>query len=143
MESSIRGVWTLQSFVMEDAETKERSEPFGPSPRGTLIVGPDGRLAALIAPRERTAATQAFVAYSGRYRLEPPDRIVTLVDVAWIDAWIGTDQVRTYRLEDDRLTLFTPPGRMPRPGGGEMTVAGTLSWTREAAVPSKGPSLSF
>lgn len=134
MAASIVGVWSLQSFHMDDVETGQRSEPFGPAPRGTLILHPDGRMAAMIAPRERTPAHQAFVAYSGRYRLEPPDQLVTAVDVAWIHDWIGTDQVRTYALDGDGLELSTPPGRMPRPDGGEATVTGVMSWTREPSM---------
>ena len=108
MGNGVVGVWTLRSFHMENVETKERSEPFGPG----------------------------VVAYSGRYRLEPPNRIVTSVDVSWFEEWIGTDQARTYVLEDDRLDISTPPGRMPQQGGGEMSVMGVMSWTRE--TPTQG-----
>ena len=139
MRHGILGVRTLREFVMETVETKERSEPFGPEPRGTLVLHPDGRMAAMIAPRDRAAAPQSFVAYSGRYRLEPPNRLVTAVDVSWFEQWIGSDQVRTYALDGDTLALFTPPGRMPRPDGGELTVRGIMSWARETAS-GTGPS---
>lgn len=134
MAASLIGVWSLQSFHMEDVETKQRSEPFGPGPRGTLILDSDGRMAAMISPRERTPALQSFIAYSGRYRLEPPDQLVTSVDVAWMDEWVGTDQARTYVLEGDRLEMRTPPGRMPRSEGGEMIVMGIMEWVREMPV---------
>ena len=132
---------------MENVETKERSEPFGPDPRGTLILHPGGRMVALLTPGERTAptteadgaASQKLVAYSGRYRLEPPDRLVTSVDVAWFEPWIGTDQVRTYVLDEDRLDLMTPAGRMPRQGAEDATVFGILSWTREAPMSAEEP----
>ena len=125
---------------VQDAGTGEQSEPFGPDPRGTLMLHADGRMAALITPRDRVVPTseadratafQGLVAYAGWYRLEPPDRFVTTVDVAWHEGWIGTDQVRTYVVDGDRLDIFTPPTRMPRPDGGEVTVTGRLSWTRE------------
>ena len=146
MRGSVVGVWKLRSFHAEDVETKERSEPFGPEPRGTLMLHADGRMVALITPREQpapsreepgAAAMQELVAYSGRYRLEPPDRLVTSVDVAWLGNWIGTDQVRTYVLDGDRLDLTTPPGQMPRPDGREVTVAAILSWTREPPGPAE------
>lgn len=144
MQSSVLGAWKLQSFYTENVETKERSEPFGPEPRGTLILHPDGRMAAILTPRERIAPTteagraaafQKIVAYSGRYRLEPPDRFVTAVDVAWFEDWIGTDQARTYRLDGDNLDIFTSPARMPRQGADDITVIGVLSWIREASGP--------
>ena len=146
MQSSVLGVWRLRSFYSENVETKERSEPFGPDPRGSLILHPDGRMTALITPRprtagaaesDRTAGSQRLVAYSGRFRLEPPDRLVTSVDVSWFEEWIGADQARTYTVDGDRLEIFTPPGRMPRPGGKEVTVVGVLSWTREASTPTE------
>ena len=144
MESSILGAWKLRSFHMEVVDTKERSEPFGPAPRGSLILHPDGRMAALLAPGEEPISTHEagqvpavpkLIAYSGRFRLEPPDRLVTAVDVASFPQWIGTDQVRTYALDGDNLDLFTPPGPMPRPDADPVTVIGILSWTREAAMP--------
>ena len=104
-------------------------------------------MAALLTPGERVppiteadraAAFARLVAYSGRYRLEPPDRLVTTVDVAWFEDWVGTDQVRTYSLDGDRLDMFTPAGRMPQPDGSEATVIGILSWTREVPVPGEG-----
>lgn len=141
MSDTIVGVWRLRSFVMEAVDTKERSQPFGPVPRGTLILHDSGHMAALLAPREgnataspsdQAAATPKLIAYSGRYRLEPPDRLVTSVDVASFEAWIGTDQVRTYALDGDRLDLFTPVGRMPSPAGQGVAVIGILSWRRDA-----------
>ena len=148
MQSTVLGVWKLRSFTMENTETRERSEPFGPEPRGTLMLHPDGRMAALLTPGERIAppievgeasAAQKIVACSGRYRREPPDRLVTTVDVASFEDWIGTDRVRTYTLEGDRLDMFTPSGRMPRQGAEEVTVIGILSWTREASAPVEEP----
>ena len=137
MQHGILGVWTLRSFHMETVETGERSEPFGPDPRGTLIFHADGRMAALMTPRERLpspdpAAAFPILAYSGRFRLEPPDRLVTAVDVAGFAHWLGTDQQRFYRLEGDALDIVTPPGPMPREGAESVTVRGVLSWTREA-----------
>ena len=43
-------------------------------------------------------------AYSGTYRVEG-DRFITAVDVAWNLIWEGTEQVRQYRLEGDRMVL--------------------------------------
>lgn len=136
MAKNIAGVWILRSFHMEDVRTEGRSEPFGPAQRGTLILHLDGRMAAMISPRERTPALQSLVAYSGRYRLEPPDRLVTSVDVAWIDEWIGTNQTRTYALEGDGLELRTPPNRILRSDGEETTVVGIMTWVRETSVQS-------
>lgn len=144
MKSSILGAWKLRSFYMEAVDTKERSEPFGPAPRGSLILHSDGRMAALLTPgkaptstseADQAPAVQKLIAYSGRFRLESPDRLVTAVDVASFPHWIGTDQVRTYAFDGENLHLFTPQGPMPRPGADPVTVIGILTWTREAATP--------
>jgi hypothetical protein len=47
-----------------------------------------------------------MVAYSGMYRLEG-DKFITKVDVSWNPAWVGTEQVRFFRFEGDRLQVTT------------------------------------
>ena len=142
-QDDVRGVWLLTGFHTQNVDTGVRAEPFGPAPRGTLILHEGGRMVALITPSERTApsseadqatAFQKLIAYSGPYRLETPDRLVTSVDIAWLEPWIGTDQARTIRVADGTLEIVTPPGRMPRGDGGFDTVVGVLSWRRERAV---------
>jgi hypothetical protein len=135
--SGLAGVWMLRSYVMEDVETGLRNARFGENPRGTLILHPDGRMAAIMTPAEQpvpethaqqAAAFRDLIAYSGRYRLDPPDRFITSVDIAWYAAWVGGEQVRTYRLDGDRLEITSDPVRLPR---GETLVRGVLVWERE------------
>ena len=143
MTNLLDGVWTLRAHQREVVDTGERTDTFGPDPRGTLIFHADGQLAVMLTPREqmtpasdaeRAAAFKALVAYAGRYRLEAPDRLVTTVDVAWFAPWVGTEQVRTYRLDGDTLELRTPAGRMPGADGDGPMVAGVLTWVRAAAA---------
>ena len=141
MSDSVVGVWKLVAYYIEDVNTGDRQEHFGPNPRGTLILHPGGRMAVLIAPRDRTqpaseaeqaAAFRTLLAYSGQYRLEAPDRFVTSVDIASFPMWVDTEQARTYSLDGDRLNLFTAPGRMPRENSEGATCRAVLSWVREA-----------
>jgi hypothetical protein len=136
--SAILGTWRLVSFTMEDQQTGARTQPMGPHPLGAIILHPDGRMMALLTPEpgkrpesldEQVAAYRAMIAYSGRYRLEPPNRFVTTVDMALAQTWIGNDLARSYRLDGDRLTIVTDPGKAP--GGGEGVFVGTLEWVRE------------
>ena len=99
---------------------------------------PEGRMIGVITPAERRAPTteteqaaafQKLIAYSGRYRLEPPNRFVTTVDVAWLQPWVGTEQARTYKLDGDLLDIVSAPTRVPLTGNA--LVAGVLSWERE------------
>jgi hypothetical protein len=135
----ISGVWRLRAFFLEDVQTSKRFEPFGPNPRGALIMHPEGRMVGVITPAEQRAPTteteqaaafQKLIAYSGRYRLEPPNRFVTTVDVAWLQPWVGTEQARTYKLDGDLLDIVSAPTRVPLTG--DALVAGVLSWERES-----------
>src|SRR5712671_1062976 len=47
-------------------------------------------------------------ASSGRYTVEG-EKVVHHVDVSWNESWTGTDQVRFFKLEGDRLTITTAP----------------------------------
>ena len=46
----ITGVWLLRAFQVENLDTGEVSEPFGPDPRGTMMFHHDGRMVALLTP---------------------------------------------------------------------------------------------
>jgi hypothetical protein len=138
-QTDVFGVWKLRAFYLENQETGERSEPFGASPRGVLIMHPGGRMATVVTPSEQTppkteadqaAAFQKLVAYSGQFRLEPPDRFVTTVDVAWLQPWVGTEQARTYKCDGDILDIITAPARVPHLTGDALMI-GVLSWVRE------------
>jgi hypothetical protein len=140
-QDAIVGVWRLEAFQVRDVDTAIISEPFGLRPRGIMMFHPGGRMVALITPcdrphptneSERSAAFQNLVACSGAYRLEPPDRFVIDVDVAWFEPWVGSEQVRTYRLHADRLDIVSTPTRLPQAGGSDLTVVATLTWRREA-----------
>ena len=131
------GIWKLVSCVYEDVQTKERTLPYGEHPNGYAILTPEGRLIALItaegrkAPRsaeDRDAAFRSAVAYSGRYRVDG-NKFVTAVDIAWNEAWVGTDQVRFFKREGNRLHIESPPtGNLNSSG---QMVRGILIWERE------------
>ena len=111
----IVGVWKLQMYNVEFQNTGETKAPFGANPNGYIIFTPDGRMMAILtaegrkAPQtdaDRVEAFRSMAAYSGIYRLEE-DRWTTMVDITWNEAWIGTEQVRFYRVEGDTLTVTT------------------------------------
>jgi hypothetical protein len=132
------GVWRLRSYFLKNVETDERIDPFGAQPNGVLILLPEGRMAALLTPQEqKQPATEAdeadafrrMIAYSGLFRLEPPDRFITTVDVAWFKPWVGSRQARKYMLGEDTLDIISDPTRTPLTG--DALVVGVLSWVRE------------
>jgi hypothetical protein len=92
----------------------------------TVIEG-EGRKVANT-DEERSALLRTMFAYTGTYRLED-DKWVTKVDVSWNPAWNGTDQVRFYKLDGDRLqvtTAWAPSANLP----GSPISRGVLLWQR-------------
>ena len=67
-------------------------------------------------------------AYSGRYRTDG-DRIVIKVDISWDDSWNGSEQIRQYRLQGDRLHIEAAP--RPYANFGGKVMGGILVWMRD------------
>ncbi len=138
MEDKICGVWKLVAQYYEDVETQERVAPFGDHPRGYQIATRDGRWMALATAgdrqaletgAERAAAFRSMIAYSGRWRVEG-DTVVTRVEAAWNEEWVGSEQVRHARFDgDDRLLLESPP--QPHPNLLGRMVRIKVEWRRE------------
>jgi hypothetical protein len=75
---------------------------------------------------ERSIAYRSVVAYKGKYTVDG-DKWTTRPDVAWNEAWL-TDQVRTFRLDGNKLTVETAPALNPNFG---KVVRVILVWQRE------------
>jgi hypothetical protein len=133
----IVGVWSLVSVVYEDQETKERTPVLGEHPRGRQIATANGQWLAVVTadgrpiPKtdaERARALQTMIAYTGRYRIEG-GKVITKVEAAWNEAWVGGEQVRLVRFEGDRLFIESPP--MPHPNVNDKIVKIVVIWERE------------
>jgi Lipocalin-like domain len=131
------GTWTLVSVVYEDQVTKERTPVLGEKPRGRQIATADGRWLALVTAEnrpvpktdaERARALQTMISYTGRYRVED-GKVITKVEAAWNEAWVGGEQVRFIRFEGDRLFIESPP--MPHPNVDNKVVKVVVIWDRE------------
>lgn len=135
--AGLAGSWKLISWVNIDEETKEEKKLYGEHPQGSLILLPNGRMAALLTSEgrkvpqtdeERAIAFKSMVSYTGKYRIEG-NTFTTTVDGAWNQAWVGSDQKRTFTLEGDKLTIVT----MSQPAvnfNGKIAHA-VLVWERE------------
>ncbi|MDB5658487.1 MAG: hypothetical protein JWS10_1102 [Cypionkella sp.] len=131
------GTWTLISHQFVTLETDERREMFGADPLGTLVLTPDHRMIAFITANDRKPAVddastaalyKSMLVYSGPFRLEAPDQLVTTVEMAWHPAWVGGEQARTLALEGDILSIMTPVMAHPTIAG--QTARGVLTWRR-------------
>jgi Lipocalin-like domain len=137
LRRQIVGTWKLASVHYEDQATKERAPVYGAHPKGIQIATPQGRWLALMTAEgravpktddERAQALKTMIAYTGRYRVED-SKVITKVEAAWNEAWVGTEQVRAIRFDGERLYLTSPP--MPHPNMNNKTVRVIVEWQRE------------
>ena len=137
LREKIVGTWKLVSVNYEDAATKECTPVYGEDPKGVQIATPEGRWLALMTgearpvPKtdaDRAEALKTMIAYTGRYRVED-GKVITKVEAAWNEAWVGREQVRAVRFEGERLYIESPP--MLHPNLNNKTVRVIAVWERE------------
>ena len=133
----LAGNWKLVSCFTEDVRTKQRNNVYGEHPNGYMGFTPTGRFFGLITadeqkiprtPEEQVAAFRSMLAYTGRWRVEG-ERFIVKVDVAWDQAWVGTEQIRFWRLEGNKLHITSAPIPNPKLAGSMMI--GTVVWEKE------------
>jgi len=135
-EQQLLGVWKAESMYLE-LRTGERKNLLGEKPNGYIIFTPEKRVMVLQTAEgrkppntdaDRIAAFLSMTAYSGIYHVEG-DKWTTRVDVAWTETWTGSDQIRFFKLEGDKLTVISM--WMPDPHEpGNPEVRGVLVWSR-------------
>ena len=137
LRQNIVGTWKLVSVVYEDQATKERMPVYGEHPRGIQIATPQGRWLALMTgenrpipktDEDRAQALKTMIAYTGRYRVED-GKVITKVEAAWNEAWVGGEQVREIKIAGDKLYIESPP--MPHPNINNKIVRVIVEWERE------------
>jgi len=138
LKQRVQGTWTLVSAVLD--QDGKKSEPFGPGPKGTLILTNNDRFALIITradipkfasnvrttgtAEENKAAVQGSIAYFGKYTADDADKMLVLHDEGGtFPNWTGTDQKRTVELSGDELKFINPN---PSMGAGVVTV----TWKR-------------
>ena len=126
-DDPLLGTWRLKSFVREVAGTGEHYNQLGEHPDGYLTYGADGRMLVFFVsdeqPRPRAEPTdeeriklhKTMLAYGGTYTLSP-GKVVHHIDIEWDGRRLGTDQVRFYTIEGDKLVIKTEPNKSPIDG---------------------------
>jgi Lipocalin-like domain len=133
------GTWKLVEAVNEDLSTHEKTDIYKAGALGFITYGADGRIMAIVVSSgrkkpmgdvatgpEAQALFSTMTAYAGSYTIKG-SQIIHHVDASWNEVWTGTDQVRNYKLDGDRLNLATAPS--PNPFTGKMSVR-TFVWER-------------
>jgi Lipocalin-like domain len=135
MLNPLFGVWKIVSFQFEIEGADERHDVYDRQPSGYLIVTADRMMALITAgdrPSDASPSTlfDSMTAYSGRYRLHDNGEITT-VDCAWHPGWLGTEQIRYFKLDGNKLSLTSPFQQHPKFPGSQ--VRGIAVWQREEA----------
>ena len=129
------GTWKLVSFENEFQDGTERRSMMGTAPIGYIIFTPEGRMMSIVeaegrrspeTDQEAAIAFRTLFAYTGTVRLDG-DRWATKVDVAWNPAWHGTEQIRTFKLDGDRLEVTSAWGMSVNLG---KITRGVVRWER-------------
>ena len=135
------GAWRLLRYEYRRADGK-LTLPFGEGPVGLLIYDALGHMAGQLmrpgrAPfrknsitagtiEEVRAAFEGYIAYCGAYGVDAQaGAVIHHVTASWFPNFVGTDQVRYFEFQENRLLLRTPP----RESGSEKR-AGLLVWER-------------
>ena len=128
----LAGTWTIVSTVTEQGGT--RTEPFGPHPKGILMVDANGRYVIAFAradlpkvasnnrttgtPEENKAIVAGSIIHFGTLAINAVDKTITFkIETATFPNWDGTEQKRPFTLTGDELTYTVPAAS----GGGTVT----------------------
>jgi Lipocalin-like domain len=132
------GTWKLTSWVTQVIGEDSR-EPYGPNPKGRLVITPEGHWIVIITAANRQSSKttdekarllDSMLAYSGKYRIDG-NKVTTRVDMSSNEIYTGAnqDQIRFFRVEGDKLDIRTPEiASAVLPG---KKIVGTLCFERE------------
>ena len=125
---ALLGTWKLVS--------KQRNNAYGEHPTGALSLTPAGRFLGIVTGEnrktgtieEQAAAFRGMISYTGKWRLEG-ETFITKVDASWDPHYVGTDQVRFWRVQDGKLYITSAP--VPNPNLAGSTMIGISIWEKE------------
>ena len=125
LAQQIQGSWIIVSLYNE--KDGKKIEPFGPNPRGSLILTPDGRFSLIImraslpkfavnnrlqgTAEENQAVVQGSHAYYGTYVVTSEKELsVTMhVEASTFPNTDGQDQKRATTVQGDEMRVINPP----------------------------------
>lgn len=139
LKQSVVGSWSLVSDVI-DQQDGSKLEPFGPNPKGAMILTSTGTFSLVITKpdiakfasnnrttgteQENKAAVGGSIAYFGSYTVDEATKTVNLhLDGSTFPNWVGNDQKRIAEVSGDQLRWKNPTTSL---GSG----AATLTWRR-------------
>lgn len=125
LQQQIQGNWALVSIYNEWPDGRKLDQ-FGPDPRGSMILTPDGRFSMFFmkanipkfasnnrlsgTARENRAVVQGCIAYFGRYTVssEKDGVVMLMVEGSTFPNWDGQKQRRLMSVSGDTLKVVNP-----------------------------------
>ena len=121
------GTWTLVSLT--SGEGANQTLPYGPNPKGTMMVDVNGRFSIMVArsdlpkfasnnrmsgtPEENKAIVQGTIAYFGTYSIDEATHVLTVnIDGSTFPNFMGGAQTRILSFDGDEVTYFNPTPSM-------------------------------
>ncbi|MBI5634346.1 MAG: lipocalin-like domain-containing protein [Nitrospirae bacterium] len=135
LAEQIQGSWSLVSIYNE--QDGKKTDVFGPNPRGSMLVNPDGRYSYILmraslpkfasnarqkgTAEENQAVVVGSMAYYGTYKVvsDKEQKVNLHVDGSTFPNWDGQDQKRIITVEGDEMKIINPT---PSIGGGTNTI---------------------
>jgi hypothetical protein len=119
------GMWKLVSFETQD-DDGTLTYPMGKDVGGLIMIDARGYFSVHVmnmkrpsfkipdprggTPEEVKTAFENYIGYYGTFDLdETKGAIIFHVRGAWLPNWIGSDQIRYYTLNGNRMTISTAP----------------------------------
>ena len=138
--SPVVGTWRVTGYSTMVVETNEVSRPMGENPVGYIQYSPGGHMVVFLAKGELPKPASLpysdaelaeihkgiFGAYAGTYTVDG-NKVVHHVVASWLTHWIGTDQVRFFEINGNKLTIRTAPAINSRSGQRQVS---TLTFER-------------
>jgi hypothetical protein len=120
MKNELIGTWRLLSYIEVPLGGGDSAFPYGKSPKGLLLYGPDGFMSVQISASEEvkfisgdkmiasneevTKRLRSYIAFSGRYIVDNNrGGIIYSIDTCLYPNWEGTKQSRKIDFEGDVL----------------------------------------
>ena len=117
------GTWNAVSATVEQGGNK--TDTFGPNPKGTLVFDGNGRYVLVIlrsdlskfasnnratgTPEENKAVVQGSIAHFGAYSVDDDNKtIVYRIEASTFPNWSGVEQKRQFTITGDELTYVVP-----------------------------------
>jgi hypothetical protein len=113
----LAGTWKIVSLITK-FDGGDAVEPFGPNPKGRLVLTPEGQWIIILTTvnrrlaknfEEKAALLDTMLAYSGKYTIEG-NRMTIQVDMSWNEIYSGANQNQTrfFDIEGDILIIRSP-----------------------------------